>query len=44
MSPYHILWPIPTRSINGNSDGRLKQNKGYTGYDPTVIPLDKIPE
>jgi hypothetical protein len=42
MSPYHILWPIPTRSINGNSDGRLKQNKGYTGYDPTVIPLDKI--
>jgi hypothetical protein len=44
MSPYHILWPIPTRSINGNSDGRLKQNKGYTGYDPTVIALDKIPE
>ena len=44
MSPYHILWPIPTRSINGNSDGRLKQNKGYTGYDATVIPLDKIPE
>jgi hypothetical protein len=44
MSPYHILWPIPTRSINGNSDGRLKQNKGYTGYDATVIALDKIPE
>ena len=44
MSPYHILCPIPTRSINGNSDGRLKQNKGYAGYDPTVIPLDKIPE
>jgi len=44
MSPYHILWPIPTRSINGNSNGRLKQNKGYTGYDPSVVPLDKIPE
>lgn len=43
MSPYHILWPIPTRSINGNSDGRIKQNKGYTGYDPTLQALDIIP-
>ena len=43
ISPYHILWPIPTRSINGNSDGRIKQNKGYTGYDPTLQALDVIP-
>jgi hypothetical protein len=44
MSPYHILWPIPTRSINGNSDGRIKQNKGYSGYDPTLAALDIIPD
>ncbi|HVG14778.1 MAG TPA: RagB/SusD family nutrient uptake outer membrane protein [Chitinophagaceae bacterium] len=44
MSPYHILWPIPTRSINGNSNGRIKQNKGYTGYDQSVLALDVIPE
>lgn len=43
MSPYHILWPIPTRSINGNTNGRINQNKGYTGYENNVAPLDKIP-
>jgi hypothetical protein len=43
ISPYHILWPIPTRSIQGNSDGRIKQNKGYTGYDPNLQALDVIP-
>ena len=44
MSSYHILWPIPTPSIQANSNGVIKQNKGYTGYDPSVIALDKIPE
>lgn len=43
MSPYHILWPIPTRSINGNSNGRINQNKGYVGYENNVPALDKIP-
>jgi hypothetical protein len=43
MSPYHILWPIPTRSINGNSNGRINQNKGYVGYENNVPPLEKIP-
>jgi hypothetical protein len=43
MSPYHILWPVPTRSINGNSNGRINQNKGYVGYEKNVPPLDKIP-
>jgi hypothetical protein len=43
MSPYHILWPIPTRSINGNTNGRINQNKGYVGYENNVAPLDKIP-
>ena len=44
MSPYHILWPIPTKSIQGNSNGIIKQNKGYTGYDPSIQALDKIPD
>lgn len=44
MSPYHILWPIPTPSIQANSNGIIKQNKGYTGYDPSVKALDNIPE
>jgi hypothetical protein len=43
ISPYHVLWPIPTRSINGASEGRLKQNKGYFGYDASLQPLDVIP-
>lgn len=42
MSPYHILWPIPTRSINGNSNGRINQNKGYVGFENNVAALDKI--
>ncbi|HSU49279.1 MAG TPA: RagB/SusD family nutrient uptake outer membrane protein [Segetibacter sp.] len=43
MSPYHILWPIPTRSINGNSNGRINQNKGYVGFENNVPALEKIP-
>jgi len=43
ISPFHILWPIPTRAINGNIEGKYKQNKGYTGYDPTLQSLDIIP-
>ena len=43
MSPYHVLWPIPTPAINANSNGRINQNKGYTGYELNVPPLDKIP-
>ncbi|WP_121357571.1 RagB/SusD family nutrient uptake outer membrane protein [Flavisolibacter nicotianae] len=42
ISPYHVLWPIPTRSINGNTNGRINQNKGYVGYENNVAPLDKI--
>jgi len=43
ISPYHVLWPIPTRSINGNSNGRINQNKGYTGFENNVPPLEAIP-
>lgn len=44
ISPHHVLWPVPTVSINANSYGRINQNKGYTGYELNVAPLDKIPE
>jgi len=44
ISPYHVLWPIPQAAIDGNSDGRINQNIGYTGAEKNVPPLDKIPE
>ncbi|MDR2915003.1 MAG: RagB/SusD family nutrient uptake outer membrane protein [Tannerella sp.] len=42
MSPYHVLWPIPQNVIDANSLGTVNQNKGYTGYENNVAPLDKI--
>jgi hypothetical protein len=44
ISPYHVLWPIPTPSIEANSNGRINQNKGYNGYNLNVAALDKIPD
>ncbi|RPE08461.1 RagB/SusD family nutrient uptake outer membrane protein [Chitinophaga lutea] len=44
MSPFHVLWPVPTRSIQANSYGVINQNKGYVGYEANRPPLDKIPE
>lgn len=44
MSPYHILWPIPSTAIQANSNGIINQNKGYIGFEKNVPPLDKIPE
>ena len=44
ISPYHVLWPIPQSAIDGNSDGRINQNIGYTGAELNVPALDKIPE
>lgn len=44
ISPYHVLWPIPQSAINGNSDGRINQNIGYTGAELNVPALDKIPD
>lgn len=43
MSAYHVLWPVPQESINYNVDGVLNQNKGYSGYEKNVPPLDAIP-
>jgi hypothetical protein len=44
ISPYHVLWPIPTPAIEANSNGRINQNKGYNGFNLNVAALDKIPE
>jgi hypothetical protein len=43
ISPYHVLWPVPTISIQGDSYGHINQNKGYIGYETNVPPLDTIP-
>jgi hypothetical protein len=39
-----VLWPVPTVSIQANSNGHINQNKGYTGFATNVAPLDLIPE
>ncbi|MCJ8211063.1 RagB/SusD family nutrient uptake outer membrane protein [Mucilaginibacter sp. RS28] len=42
ISPYHVLWPIPQREIDLNITGHINQNKGYTGSESNIPPLDKI--
>jgi len=44
ISPYHVLWPVPSRSIQANSNGIINQNKGYVGFDRNVPALDTIPD
>lgn len=44
ISPYHVLWPVPTPSIEANTYGRINQNIGYSGADRNLPALDKIPE
>ncbi|QNL51035.1 RagB/SusD family nutrient uptake outer membrane protein [Olivibacter sp. SDN3] len=44
MSPYHVLWPVPASTINGNTQGVINQNKGYAGYERNVPPLESIEE
>ncbi|WP_257666810.1 RagB/SusD family nutrient uptake outer membrane protein [Parapedobacter tibetensis] len=44
MSPYHVLWPIPVDAINANTLGVINQNKGYSGYENNVPPLEEIIE
>lgn len=43
ISPYHVLWPVPTNAIQANSSGIINQNKGYLGFEGNVAPLDEIP-
>ncbi|MBC7914532.1 MAG: RagB/SusD family nutrient uptake outer membrane protein [Pyrinomonadaceae bacterium] len=42
IAPYHALWPIPVTAQRFNTGGRINQNKGYSGYENNVPPLDKI--
>ncbi len=42
MSPYHALWPVPQKSIDSNTEGRLNQNYGYAGYELNEPPFDNI--
>lgn len=44
ISPYHVLWPVPSNAIQANSNGTINQNKGYTGYEGNLPPLTEIPE
>ena len=36
MSPYHVLWPVPSVSILANTYGHINQNKGYIGAETNV--------
>lgn len=42
ISPYHVLWPIPQADIDLNINGHINQNKGYSGSENNIPPLDKI--
>ena len=44
ISPYHVLWPVPSNAIQANSSGIINQNKGYIGYEGNVPPLTVIPD
>lgn len=44
ISPYHVLWPVPTVSIQANTYGHINQNKGYVGFASNVPALDYIPD
>jgi hypothetical protein len=43
IAPYHVLWPVPASAQRFNTEGRINQNKGYSGYEQNVPALDKIP-
>lgn len=43
ISPYHVLWPVPTISIQANLNGQINQNAGYTGFEKNTPALDTIP-
>lgn len=43
MSPYHVLWPVPSSAINANTQGTINQNIGYPGAENNIAPLTTIP-
>ena len=44
ISPYHVLWPVPADAINSNTKGHINQNKGYSGFETNIPPLESIQE
>jgi len=44
MCPYHVLLHLLANAIDSNTQGRINQNAGYTGYETNVPPLTDIPE
>ncbi|RYY10757.1 MAG: RagB/SusD family nutrient uptake outer membrane protein, partial [Chitinophagaceae bacterium] len=44
ISPYHVLWPVPSNAIQSNSNGIINQNKGYSGFEKYAPPLTEIPK
>jgi hypothetical protein len=41
MDKKNMHWPIPQRAIDANKRGKLSQNFGYDGYDPSTPKWDK---
>jgi len=44
ISPYHVLWPVPSNAIQSNSLGVINQNKGYFGFEGNAPPQTEIPK
>lgn len=44
ISPFHVLWPIPSSAIDSNQGGVINQNEGYVGYEKNIAPLTVIDE
>lgn len=39
ISPYNVLWPIPSEVITANTLGHINQNIGYDGSENNVPPV-----
>ncbi|WP_126243914.1 RagB/SusD family nutrient uptake outer membrane protein [Chitinophaga rhizosphaerae] len=42
ISPYHIFWPVPAKSIQANVHGVINQNKGYVGTERNEPAKDVV--
>lgn len=42
IAPHNALWPIPSTVIAANTLGVINQNKGYSGTERNVEPLNTI--
>ncbi|WP_341839951.1 RagB/SusD family nutrient uptake outer membrane protein [Chitinophaga caseinilytica] len=42
ISPYHIFWPVPAKSIQANVHGVINQNKGYVGTERNEPAKDAV--